>query len=51
MKLMTFHPAADAEVIEAARFYETRSPGLGSALLDELRRSLDQIGMTPEGYQ
>ena len=51
MKLITFHPEADAEVAEAAQFYETRSPGLGSALLEEVRRSLDQIATMPEAYQ
>jgi toxin ParE1/3/4 len=51
VKLITFHPEVDAEVTEAAQFYETRSPGLGSALLDEVQRSLDQIAMTPEAYQ
>ena len=51
MKLITFHPEADAEVTEAAQFYETRSPGLGSALLDEVQRSLDQMASTPEAYQ
>jgi len=51
VKLITFHPEADAEVIEAAQFYETRSPGLGSALLDEVQRSLDQMATRPEAYQ
>ena len=51
MKLITFHSEADAEVNEAAQFYETRSPGLGSALLDEVQRSLDQMATTPEAYQ
>ena len=51
MNLITFHPEADAEVTEAVQFYETRSPGLGSALLDEVQRSLDQMATTPEVYQ
>lgn len=51
MILITFHSEADAEVTEAAQFYETRSPGLGSALLDEVQRSLDQMATTPEAYQ
>jgi len=51
VKLITFHPEADAEVTEAAQFYETRSPGLGSALLDEVQRSLDQMATMPEAYQ
>jgi plasmid stabilization system protein ParE len=51
MKLITFHLDADAEVTEAAQFYEARSPGLGSALLEEVQRSLAQIVTTPEAYQ
>ena len=46
MKLITFHSEADAEVNEAAQFYETRSPGLGSALLDEVQRSLMEAGLS-----
>lgn len=34
----TFHPAAEAEFIEAVRFYESRRSGLGADLLDEVRR-------------
>lgn len=51
MKLITFHPDADAEVTEAVQFYETRSPGLGAALLDEVQRSLNQMAETPEAYR
>ena len=51
MKLITFHPEADAEVTEAAQFYDTRSPGLGSALLEEVERSLTQIATRAEVYQ
>jgi ribosomal protein S18 acetylase RimI-like enzyme len=48
VKLVTFHPDADAEVTEAARYYEARQPGLGSDLLAELERALDQIPTYPE---
>ncbi len=51
MKLITFHPDTDAEVTEAARFYETRSPGLGWALIEEVQRSFVQIVTTPDAYQ
>lgn len=51
MKPITFHPDADAEVTEAAQFYEARSPGLGWALIEEVQRSLAQIAATPEAYQ
>jgi toxin ParE1/3/4 len=43
-----FHADAEAEIIEAARYYEAREPGLGSDLLSELERALDQISENPE---
>lgn len=51
MKLLTLHPDADAELIEAARYYELRQPGLGSDLLEEVERALDQILTYPEASQ
>jgi hypothetical protein len=43
-----FHEAAELELNEAAEFYDFRDPGLGSALLDEVERGLDQIVKHPE---
>ncbi len=51
MKQMKFHPDADAEVTEAAQYYETRSLGLGSDLLVEVERALDQILTNSEASQ
>jgi plasmid stabilization system protein ParE len=51
VKPIRFHPEADAEVTEAVVFYEARSSGLGSAILDEIERSLRQIAMAPEACQ
>ena len=48
MKLITLHPDAEAEITEAARYYELREPGLGSDLLGEVERALDQILKHPE---
>ena len=42
MKLIGFHPDADAEVTDAAQYYEVRKSGLGSDLLGEVERALDQ---------
>lgn len=42
MKL-TYHPAAEAEVVAAARFYERAVSGLGGQFLDEFDRSIDRI--------
>ena len=51
MKLIGFHPDADAEVTEAARYYEVRKSGLGSDLIGEVERALDQILTNPEASQ
>ena len=48
MKLIGFHPDADAEVTEAAQYYETRNSGLGSDLFVEVERAIDQILTNPE---
>ena len=50
MKLIGLHPDADAEVNEAARYYESREPGLGD-LVGEVERALDQILTNPEASQ
>lgn len=51
MKPVTFHPQADAEVAEAAAYYEAQSPGLGLSLLDEIQRAVVQIAEYPEACQ
>ena len=51
MKPITFHPDAEAEVTEAVRYYEGRSPGLGSDLLSEIERALRLISRHPEACQ
>lgn len=51
MKPTTFHPDADAEVTEAAKYYESRSTGLGSELLGEVERALSHISKNPEACQ
>jgi len=37
--------------MEAARYYEARRPGLGSSLLGEVERALDQVAANPEASQ
>jgi plasmid stabilization system protein ParE len=51
MRRVAFHPEADNEVIEAARYYETRSAGLGFSFLIELDSSIEQVVANPEAYQ
>ncbi len=48
MKMIGFHPDADAEVTEAAQYFEIRQIGLGSDLLAEVERGLNQILMNTE---
>jgi hypothetical protein len=51
VKLIGFHPDAGAEVTEAAQYYDVRKSGLGSDLLIEVERALDQILTNPEASQ
>ena len=51
MRKITFHEEADAEVTEAARYYEAKSEGLGFSFLIELEAAMDQILANPEAYQ
>ena len=51
MKLIGFHPDADVEITEAAQYYEECLAGLGSDLLGEVERALDQILTNPEASQ
>lgn len=42
-----YHPAASAELIEAGRFYEERSHGLGHAFLDAVEAALAMLRDNP----
>lgn len=44
---LQFHPAAEAEMNEAAAYYEDASPGLGADFLAEVERSMSQIQANP----
>jgi toxin ParE1/3/4 len=46
MKLI-YHPAAEAEVVAAARFYEEKVRGLGTEFLDEFDRIVAVILENP----
>jgi plasmid stabilization system protein ParE len=41
------HPEAHAEMIEQARYYEDKSPGLGSDFLDAVEESTRRIQQSP----
>jgi hypothetical protein len=37
-RLLVIHEAAEAEINEAADFYDIRSPGLGNQFINEIQR-------------
>jgi toxin ParE1/3/4 len=39
---------ASLELTEAVRWYESKRPGLGAELLDEVARAIDRLGLSPE---
>jgi plasmid stabilization system protein ParE len=48
MKRIVFHPDAESEITDAARYYELRQVGLGSGLLGEVEQALAFISTDPE---
>ena len=46
-----YHPHAEAELIEAAQYYDSRVPALGAQFLDETNRAVARIRETPEGWK
>jgi toxin ParE1/3/4 len=48
---LIYHPAAEAELIAAAKFYEQRVAGLGSAFLDEFTQCIVLILEAPERWR
>lgn len=47
MRRVEFHPAAAAEIEDAAAYYESRRRGLGAALRRELAEALRTIKRSP----
>jgi toxin ParE1/3/4 len=47
-RLLLIHEAAEAEINEAADFYDMASPGLGSVFLDEIQHAMERISEFPE---
>ena len=45
---LVIHEAAEAEINEAADFYDLRSPGLGTEFLEEIQRVFGTISQFPE---
>jgi toxin ParE1/3/4 len=48
---LIYHPAAEAELLEAVRFYEGRLTGLGERFLEEFESAISTIVETPEAGQ
>jgi len=44
---ISFHPWAEQELNETARYYHTRRSGLGAAFLDEVEKAIAQITTNP----
>mgnify|MGYP001565679635 CR=1 FL=1 len=47
-RLFSIHEAAEAEINEAADFYDLESPGLGSVFIDEVQRAIESISQFPD---
>jgi toxin ParE1/3/4 len=47
-RLLSIHEVAEAEINEAADFYDIESPGLGSVFMDEIQRGIGSISEFPE---
>ena len=50
MKTAIYHPEAEAELHEAARWYEGRSVGLGDQFLDAVEKGLEKVLRSPESW-
>ena len=47
-RLFFIHEAAEAEINEAADFYDLESSGLGLVFIDEIQRVIERIAEFPE---
>ena len=50
MTPVRFHPDAEAEMLDAAVWYETQQEGLGKRFLTVIQDSLNKIEIQPEVY-
>ncbi|MBI4650846.1 type II toxin-antitoxin system RelE/ParE family toxin [Candidatus Desantisbacteria bacterium] len=46
----SFHPEAEIEFIEAARYYESEAPGLGITFINEIRKAVAVILINPQAF-
>lgn len=47
-RLFSIHETAEAEINEAADFYDLENPGLGGMFIDEIERTIKVIAKLPE---
>ena len=47
---VTWHPQAEEELIESARFYDQRVTGLGAEFLEAVDATIDQIVSDPQRF-
>jgi plasmid stabilization system protein ParE len=47
-RVFTIHETAEAEINEAADFYDLENPGLGNVFLDEVEHAIEAISRYPE---
>ena len=45
---LSIHEDAEAEIIEAADYYDLASPGLGDEFVDEVRKAISRAAEFPE---
>ena len=50
MKVVSFHPGAEAEMIEAAAYYEAQQPELGRRFLASVQDAANRIVLNPQLY-
>jgi cytochrome P450 len=50
MKMIRFHPEAEAEMVVAASYYESQQENLGKRLLASVQDALNRIQVTPLLY-
>jgi toxin ParE1/3/4 len=48
---LTYYPEAETELLEAARFYEQRTEGLGDRFLHELDAAIQSIQIAPDRWR
>jgi len=51
MRKVTFHEDAEAEMIEAAQYYEEKAFGLGLSFLEAVETAVNQVLENPLAYQ